>query len=109
VVALHSGFTQDCCFDNQLTPRHRGRDCEQHWRPDGIHPRVVVKPRQRVLERVAFAELRERIEAVRDTKPVLGLGLGGQLVTADPDALNGYPGRSGRKTEDHHPTPIAPR
>jgi hypothetical protein len=66
-----------------ISPRLGIEEPVATWQTAGIHPKVIIKPCKRVPAQVLFAELRDLIEAARDTGPVLGLGLGGQLVTAD--------------------------
>lgn len=53
------------------------------WAANGIQPKVTIKPRQRVPERVLWTEMLDRINAASDTAPILGLTLGGQVVDAD--------------------------
>ncbi|MGH3965075.1 MAG: hypothetical protein ACRDRY_17755 [Pseudonocardiaceae bacterium] len=53
------------------------------WTANGVHPKVVVRPRQRTPERVVWGQVRDLVVAASPTAPLLGLGVGGAVVDCD--------------------------
>lgn len=56
------------------------------WHTIGQAPYVTFRPAPRPPAKVAFADVREAMEAATETQPVLGIGCRGRIVTADLEA-----------------------
>lgn len=53
------------------------------WSLSGMQPRVVIKARQRMPQKVAFADHRDTVLRLPDTQPFIGVSSGGAIITAD--------------------------
>lgn len=60
-------------------------DAVVSWRLEGKNPHVTARRRRRPPERVTLADVRDQVEAARESAPLLGLGRGGDPVSVDLD------------------------